>query len=91
MSCINSVRTADMKMLNGIFKYSDTESIPLRFTYKGNVIHGIPASFSPKVSHRLVDANIVQYVIEGNDSEGLNIRAEYINSINIIINPIIEI
>ena len=72
-----TVTRADMALIPDIFKFTDTDSIPLSFKYGGKLVRGIPAEFSPSVSMRRIDSNIVQYVIDGTDGHGINIRAEY--------------
>ncbi|MBE6592514.1 MAG: hypothetical protein E7642_00800 [Ruminococcaceae bacterium] len=74
----NEIDRADMALLPNILKFTSTESIPLSFEYGERTVHGIPKEFSPTVSYRLINANILLYVIEGTDENGLNIRAEYI-------------
>ena len=73
-----SVTCADMALIPDILKYTSPDSIPLSFKYNGRLVRGIPAEFSPRVTMRRIDANIAQYIIEGTDKLGLNIRAEYI-------------
>ena len=60
------------------FPYVSPESIPLSFVYDGEVVHGLPASFHPSVTMRMPDANMLQYIIEGEDARGLHIRVEYV-------------
>ena len=64
--------------MSGALAFSLSDNIPLRFTYGDKTVYGIPKEFSPVVSRRLLDTNMVQYVIEGEDESGLSIRAEYI-------------
>lgn len=72
------VTRKDMEMLGDILKFTSSESIPLSFEYGERKVQGIPSEFSPAVSHRILTANTVQYVIEGTDKNGLCIRAEYV-------------
>lgn len=69
---------ADMALIPYAFKFTDLRSIPLSFKYDGKLVRGIPAEFSPTVSMRRIDSNIVQYIIDGTDEHGLNVRAEYL-------------
>ena len=78
MSMANQITERDMALIPDALKYTSPERIPLRFAYGTREICGIPADFSPTVSHRIVTANTVQYVIEGQDENGLSIRAEYL-------------
>ena len=68
----------DMALLARIFKFTMPEDIPLQFKLGDRVIRGIPAEFCPTVTHRLIDCNMVQYVVEGQNEGGLSIRAEYL-------------
>ena len=74
----NQITARDMALIPDILKYTSPERIPLKLTYGEREICGIPTDFSPTVSHRIVTANTVQYVIEGRDASGLSIRAEYL-------------
>ncbi|MBR2650536.1 MAG: alpha-galactosidase [Clostridia bacterium] len=78
MNYINRTTASDMKLIADILKFTSADAVPLKFTYGDEEISGIPKSFSPTVTYRFIDTNAVQYVIEGTDSLGLNIRAEYI-------------
>ena len=78
MSSPHRITAADMALLPRILKFKAPDQIPLRFRLGDREICGIPTEFSPRVSHRLIDSNMVQYVIEGTDESGLTIRAEYI-------------
>ena len=77
MSLSNRVTEKDMPLMPGILKFVFCENISLRFEYGKQTVCGIPADFSPKVSHRMLTENIAQYIIEGTDEHGLTIRAEY--------------
>lgn len=78
MSYINKVKKSDMNLVPSILQFVSADKIPIKFTYGDRVITGIPKEFSPKVTRRILDANMVQYIIDGTDEKGLNIRAEYI-------------
>lgn len=78
MESINKAKMADFLMVPDILRFTTPKEIPLSFTYGDKVVKGIPAEFSPKVTYRPVSANIAQYIIEGTDKNGLNIRAEYV-------------
>jgi len=43
------VTKQDMSLMGKIFKFTSPENIPLSFCYKGEDIHGIPASYHPTV------------------------------------------
>lgn len=58
-----------------ICRYTTPEKIPLRFSIGGNTYKGLPDTFSPKVNRHLVDANMIETVIEG-QRNGLAIRIE---------------
>ncbi len=72
------ITAQDMALLPRIFKFTTPEEIPLQFTLGERVVRGIPSEFCPTVTHRLLDCNIVQYLIEGQNKDGLHIRAEYL-------------
>ena len=78
MNSAYKITAKDMALLPSIFKFTTPAEIPLRFEYGERAIRGIPEEFSPSVSYRILTANTVQYIIDGTDAHGLNIRAEYI-------------
>ena len=73
-----TVTRADMALINEAFKFTDAKNIPLSFKYGDRLVRGIPDEFSPRINMRRIDANVVEYIIEGTDRFGLNIRAEYL-------------
>ena len=75
---MNKITAKDMALIPDIFKFVSCGKVPLSFEYGDKTVRGIPESFSPSVSYRILTANILQYIIEGRDKKGLNIRAEYI-------------
>ena len=78
MSAFNEIRRTDMDMMPGILKFTSADKVPLKFVYGDRIVTGIPEEFSPTASYRLLTSNTVQYVIDGTDKNGLNIRAEYL-------------
>ena len=51
--------------------------IPISFTYGGKKHMGIPSSYSPVATKKIIDAKITETVFEGTDPDtGLNIRVE---------------
>ena len=78
MSTKNQIKANDMALIPDILKFVSCEKIPLSFEYGEETVRGIPAAFSPKVTHRVLTANTIQYIIEGTDKNGLRIRAEYL-------------
>lgn len=72
------VTRADMSMMTRILSFTTPAAIPLQFCVGEKVICGVPDSFSPTVSQRLLTANTVQYIIEGERKDGLHIRVEYL-------------
>jgi alpha-galactosidase len=74
----NKVTKEDMALVSKLIPYTAPEKIPLTFRYGDRVIRGIPADFHPKVHRRLLDSNMVQTIITGENAEGLALRAEYI-------------
>ena len=78
MKGINMITKADMEFISRLIPYTIPDEIPLTFHYSNKVIKGIPAEFNPKVYRRFLDSNVVQTVIVGEDTEGLELRAEYI-------------
>ena len=78
MTTTHPVTKKDMMLLSDALKYTTPANVPLRFCLGGRVYRGIPDEFQPKVSYRMLTCNTVQYVIEGQNDEGLEIRAECI-------------
>ena len=78
MSTKNQIKANDMALVPDILKFTSCEKIPLSFEYGEETVRGIPAAFLPKVTHRILTANTLQYIIEGTDKNGLCIRAEYL-------------
>lgn len=72
------ITAADMALLPRILKFTTPDRVPLRFNLGNRVICGIPDEFHPTVTHRIVDCNMVQYRIEGQNDDGLLISAEYL-------------
>lgn len=60
-----------------LLKYTSPEEIPLSFKLGRRTVRGIPAEFSPEVCSDTVDSNIIRYTIEGQNKNGLHIKAEY--------------
>ena len=78
MNAANKTKAADMALIGDILKYVSAADAPLCFKLGGREIRGIPDEFSPSVTYRLLTANTVQYIIEGTNADGLNLRAEYL-------------
>ena len=78
MTTTHPVTKKDMMLLTDALKYTTPANVPLQFCLDGCLYRGIPQSFNPKVSYRMLTCNIVQYVIEGCNADGLQIRAEYL-------------
>ncbi|MBT3275355.1 MAG: hypothetical protein HN368_19525 [Spirochaetales bacterium] len=58
--------------------FSEPEKLPISFVFDGKAICGIPEEWNPVSNRRRIDANIIETVFEGNDSEtGMNVRVEY--------------
>ena len=72
------INERDMVLVEDILKYRSPSLVPLSFKIGDRTINGIPAEFSPKVHCRILTANTVQYVVDGTNAEGVNIRAEYL-------------
>ena len=75
MNSFHKITDKDMAMIKGIMKFTSPAEIPLSFEYGERTVRGIDESFSPSVTHRMLTANTVQYIIDGTDENGLNIRA----------------
>ena len=74
----HSVTAADMSLLPNVLKYTAPQQIPLQFKLGDRLIKGIPNEFKPTVTYRILSCNMVQYIIEGENQDGLSIRAEYL-------------
>ena len=61
----------DMALIRDLLKFTDPDAVPLQFVLGDRIIKGIPAEFSPTVTYRLLDCNMVQYVIEGQKANWL--------------------
>lgn len=75
---MNRITEKDLALMPDILQYASCKKIPLRFVYGDRTVRGIPKSFSPSVSRRILTANTIQVIIEGTDAGGLQIRAEYL-------------
>ncbi len=74
---MKSIATAaDMALIKKIFPFTSPEKLPISFAYGDRVIHGLPAEFNPQMEARMVDANKMQYIVRGQDADGLEIRVE---------------
>ncbi|GGD93533.1 alpha-galactosidase [Paenibacillus nasutitermitis] len=69
---------SDMQLVQSIFPFTETQRIPISFEYDGKSYKGIPSSFRPKVTRRLISANIQQVIVTGSHEDGLEIRAEHL-------------
>ena len=78
MVSFHSISRADMALIPSILKFTSPDNIPLEFRLGDRTVRGIPQDFSPKTSYRLTTCNTLEYVIDGTNADGLNIRAEYI-------------
>ncbi len=68
----------DMALLPRILPFTTPDAIPLQFCLGERVVCGVPEEFSPTVSTRLLNTNIKQCIIEGENADGLHIRVEYL-------------
>ena len=75
---MNKVTKTDMRLIEKLIPYTSPAEIPLSFQYGDRLVRGIPADFHPRVERRLVDTNMLQIVVTGQDEAGLEIRAEYL-------------
>lgn len=75
----NKTSSMDMQILRmfaGDF-VSAPDRMPVTFKYGGKEYRGIPASYNPAVTKKIIDANITEIVFDGTDpATGLNIRIE---------------
>lgn len=78
MRSANKTKACDMALVPDILKYKSPKDVPLTFKIGSRTVKGIPEEFSPTVNYRILTANTVQYIIDGTDKNGLNIRAEYL-------------
>ncbi|MEI6519581.1 MAG: hypothetical protein WCO98_06030 [bacterium] len=53
--------------------FSSLSKLPFSFYKDDKKIYGIPDDWYPTVEKRRIDANIVETVYEGNDSEGFTV------------------
>lgn len=73
----NTTCKKDLELIPQIFGYSSPENLPISFRYGEQLIHGIPADFSPTVQTERIDANIIRKTIVGKDCAGLEIKVVY--------------
>ena len=57
----------DLALLSSVFPYTTPRQIPLRFTYDGRQVVGIPEEFSVCVNRRAMGADIILYDIIATD------------------------
>ena len=69
---------ADMALFPRLMPYTSPAAIPLSFRYGSRFLRGIPDEFHPEEERRLLSANIEQIIVRGQDENGLEIRAEYL-------------
>ena len=72
------ITKADMALLDRILPFTTPAAIPLHFRLGDRMICGIPEEFSPTVATRLLNTNVKQCIIEGENADGLHIRVEYL-------------
>ncbi|MBQ8577761.1 MAG: alpha-galactosidase [Clostridia bacterium] len=74
----NHTTKADMAHQTAIFPFQNPESVPLSYVIDGTEYKGIPKFFRPTVKRTALDANLVQYTVEGRHMSGLLVCAECI-------------
>jgi alpha-galactosidase len=68
--------------------FANPENLPFSFIYDGKKISGIPTGWNPVFQKRLIDANLMETVYEGNDTfSGLGIRVECLEYLDY---PVVE-
>lgn len=78
MKDVNKITKNDMALMPKLIPYTVPEQIPLTFLYGDRVIKGVPAEFKPRVFRTIVDCNIVHITVVGENADGLELRAEYL-------------
>ena len=73
----NMTTVYDMKLMDAIFRYASPETLPVSFVIGGKKCSGLTAEFSPVVETRMPDATMVQRIIRGRNSDGLEVRIEH--------------
>ncbi len=68
---------ADIKKSVELFYYEDPTLIPVTYKIGDKKYCGIPKEFNPKVTRRIIDANIVMYFVTAKTNEGLALNLEY--------------
>ncbi|MBQ5973853.1 MAG: alpha-galactosidase [Oscillospiraceae bacterium] len=71
-----TVTRNDLRLAARKLSFASPEALPLSFTLGGRRLRGVPAEFSPVVSHELVDAGLTLTRIVGQNADGLELRAE---------------
>lgn len=78
MNTFLHVSKQDMELLPPAFQFKTMDEIPLAFSYGERTVRGIPTEFSLCVINQKQTDSLKEYIIEGTDSRGLTIRAEYL-------------
>jgi len=66
----------DIHLTGCFFPVNDPAALPLSFLYGGQPVRGIPAEFQPEVKTDSPKENVIRYVIEGRNADGLTLRME---------------
>ena len=68
------VTSADMALMNRIFRYDSPEKLPIYYEYDGHAYRGVQEPC--RVCREALDANMVRYTVCGRVDESLELRVE---------------
>ena len=68
----------DMLLVNKLFGSLDGTNLPVSFKLGEEEYKGINGEFSPKICKRIIDSNVTETIIEGENKNGIKIRAEIV-------------
>lgn len=72
----NATSKKDFSLINSLFGKIDAKTFPVSFKLGNKEFSGIGEEFSPKLHTRIIDSNITERIIEGENKDGIAVRAE---------------
>ena len=65
----NATAKKDFSLINSLFGKIDAKTLPVSFKLGNKEFRGISEEFSPKLHTRIIDSNITERIIEGENKD----------------------
>ncbi|MBE5816676.1 MAG: hypothetical protein E7315_02995 [Clostridiales bacterium] len=73
----NACQKSEILMAREKLNFANPNNLPVSFKINGVQYNGMPESFNPKVTRKIVDSRINMYNIRGINEDGLEVNVEY--------------